>query len=163
MRRSSLTSIAAIPVFLVACATGSAPLSEEDVAAIGQVREAYRQAVLATDPAAIAATYTADGVEMPPHMAFVEGHQAIQARNEALARVSDFQITSVETVGYGDLAFDRGRFTFTGMVEGAPAAVADTGKYLVIARRQGDGTWLLSRAIWNSDLPLPTPAGGGTP
>lgn len=155
MRRSSLTSIGAIPVFLVACATGPGPLSEEDVAAIGQVRESYRQAVLAANPAAVAATYTPDGVEMAPHMPLVGGHQAIQARNEGLVRVSDFQISSVETVGYGDLAFDRGTFTFTGTVEGVPAAVADTGKYLVIARRQADGTWLLARAIWNSDLPMP--------
>jgi uncharacterized protein (TIGR02246 family) len=161
MPRSSLAVVLALPVFVIACATAPGPLSDADLAAIGAVRESYRQAVLATDAAAIAAAYTPDGVEMPPHMPMAEGRDAIQARNEPLGQVSEFQITSVETVGSGDLAYDRGTFTFTATVEGMPGPVTDSGRYLVIVRRQADGAWLLARTIWNSDLPLPVPPNPG--
>lgn len=158
MSLSSRLAVLALAILaVVACQPAAGPISETDRAAIGQVRESYRQAVLATDPAAIASVYTADGVEMPPNMPLVQGRDAIQRRNEPLAQVTEFQITPMETTGHGDVAFDRGSYTFTGRVEGMPEAIADTGKYLVIARKQPDGSWLIARAIWNSDLAAAMP------
>ncbi|MFQ5550023.1 MAG: YybH family protein [Gemmatimonadales bacterium] len=122
--RSMAPTLTTLAIAFTACETGVAPLTDADVAAIGEVREAYRQAVLAGDAAAIASVYTTDGVEMPPNMPAAEGHDAIQAANESPMDVSEFHITSVETVGFGDFAFDRGTFTFTGMIEGLPA-IAD--------------------------------------
>lgn len=160
--RSMAPTLTTLAIAFTACETGVAPLTDADVAAIGEVREAYRQAVLAGDAAAIASVYTTDGVEMPPNMPAAEGHDAIQAANESPMDVSEFHITSVETVGFGDFAFDRGTFTFTGMIEGLPA-IADTGKYMVIVRGQPDGSWLSHRTIWSSDLPLPVPEAGEMP
>ncbi len=160
---SMLPIIVTFPIALAACQSGAGPLTESDRAAINEVREAYRSAVLATDAAAIAATYVADGVEMPPNMPAAEGRDAIQARNEPLVAVTDFQINSLEVAGHGDVAFDRGTYTFTGNVEGMAEAIVDTGKYVMIARKQPDGSWLAARAIWNSDLPLPAPPESPTP
>lgn len=158
-RRILFPALTGFTITVAACG-GAAPLSEADRAAIDEVREAYRQAVLAADADAIAGVYTADGVEMAANMAIAEGRDAIRMRNEPLADVSEFQLTPLETEGYGDLAFDRGTYTFTGMVEGMPEAMADTGKYIVILRKQDDGSWLIHRAIWNSDLPPQMPPGG---
>ena len=40
---------------------------------------------------------------------------------------------------------------------GAPAPFDEQGKFLQIYRKQGDGSWKMTREIYNSDLPLPMP------
>jgi hypothetical protein len=35
------------------------------------------------------------------------------------------------------------------------APVSETGKHIVIARRQADGSWLWTDVIYNSDAPIP--------
>ena len=160
MSRFTFTTLSVLTLVVAACATEAPPLSEEDVAAIGEVREAYRQAVLATDPAAVVAVYTADGAEMPPNAPTAAGPDAIRARNESLEAVTAFQITSQELIGYGDLAVDRGTYSFAGSVEGMPGPIEDTGKYVVVLERQEDGAWRIAATIWNSDLPPAMPPEG---
>ena len=63
---------------------------------------------------------------------------------------AEFKIDEVE--GIGELAFVRGRYSMTLEPEGAPGPVNDEGKYIEIRERQPDGSWLLARDIFNSDL-----------
>jgi len=37
------------------------------------------------------------------------------------------------------------------------APIEDRGKYLTIWRKQADGSWMVHRGTFNSDLPLPAP------
>ena len=37
--------------------------------------------------------------------------------------------------------------------------IQDHGKFIEIRRKQPDGSWLISRDIFNSDLPLPSAEG----
>ena len=39
--------------------------------------------------------------------------------------------------------------------EGMAEPMTDTGKYLVLLRKQADGSWLMTTVIWNSDAPPP--------
>lgn len=155
-----------IPLALLAVAMASAacqppaqeagPLSEEDVAAIRAVAVSYTEAMVANDYAAVAAHYTEDAVLMSPNAPLVEGRGAIQAALEASrGTVTEYSSTPVEIDGRGDLAYGRGTFTVASAVEGIPEPVRDTAKYLVILRKQADGSWLLTQVCWNSDLPLP--------
>jgi ketosteroid isomerase-like protein len=64
-------------------------------------------------------------------------------------------IRSDELQLMGDWAFDRGTFTATMMPSGGGDSVTVEGRYLVILRKQADGSWKLARAIDNS----PSPAG----
>ena len=48
------------------------------------------------------------------------------------------------------------RLTFT--IPGAPGPIDEQGKFLQVYRKQGDGSWKMTREIYNSDLPLPLPA-----
>ncbi len=159
--RSILLAAFALVVTSTACQPAvqeAGPLSDEDRAAIGNLRESYRQATLAGDWAAVAALYAPDGVRMPPNQAIEEGRAAIQASLAAEgASVTDWTITSVELDGRGGLAYDRGTYSITLRVEGMPEPIMDTGKYLVTLVKHADGSWLLTSAIFNSDLPLPEP------
>ena len=160
-----------IPLVLVLCFTfscqkqaeevaeevGVAPLSDEDVAAIKASTEAFVQAVKSEDWTALAALYTGDAVVMPPNTPMIQGREAIQAWNETSPPITEFNLTIVEIDGCGDLAFVRGTYSMTIALEGAPEPIQDTGKYIEIRRKQEDGSWLIARDIFNSDLPLPPP------
>ena len=61
----------------------------------------------------------------------------------------------MEIQGQGDMAYDRGTYSMAVTPAGA-APIEDHGKYLTIWRKQADGSWKVARAIFNSDLPLPT-------
>jgi ketosteroid isomerase-like protein len=56
---------------------------------------------------------------------------------------------SLETLAFeehGDVALEEGRYQLQ-----AGEDVVDVGKYLVVHRRQPDGSWKLGVDIWNSD------------
>ncbi len=60
----------------------------------------------------------------------------------------------VDVGGSGDTAYEIGKYSLTIQAEGQ-AAMADSGKYVVVWKRQADGTWKLHVDIWNSSMPLP--------
>ena len=134
------------------------PLSDEDVEAIRSVTQVWADATRIGDGGLMGALYTEDGVEMPPDAPEANGRNAIQIQVEMTRGRSDFSATSVETDGRDDLAYDRGILSLT--VTSTAQPTTETGKYLAIMRRQADGSWLISRLIWNSDLPSGTGSTG---
>jgi len=138
-----------------------AGLSEADRTAIRQAEENDMKLMNAKDWKGDSALYTEDAIQLPPNQAAVQGKASIQAWMEAFPPFSNFQEQSLEIEGQGDLAFDRGTYSMTVTPAGA-APIEDRGKYLIIWRKQADGSWKVLRAIYNSDLPLPAtekPAG----
>lgn len=148
-----------VPVLAVAIAgcQAAAPLSDADVAAIGDIRDAYAQAMMGGDAAGIAALFAEDATLMEPNMPAVVGRAAIQGHYEAQGAVTEMIITSTATEGQGTLAVDRGTYSVTVAIEGMPEPYTDTGKYVTVCERQTDGSWLITADIYNSDLPLPEP------
>jgi len=153
-----------LPLALIAaaaCGPADEPLSEADVTALQNLRASYTRAYLAKDADATAALYAEEAVLMPPNMPVTVGREAIREWFTAAfapgVEVSDFALTPVEVYGVGDLAYDRGTYSETAIVPDSPEPVVDTGKYMVIARRQEDGSWLWTVDMWSSDLPLPQP------
>ena len=70
----------------------------------------------------------------------------------AFPRVTRAEFHVEEIDGYGDIAYVTGRYAMTLQPEGAPGPIDDRGKYIEIRRKQADGSWLLARDIFNSDL-----------
>ena len=130
------------------------PLSDEDVAAIRAANDAWIQAFRDNDDAALVALYSDDAVIMPPNESVIEGHAAIQAYYDADAvTVTEHSESILEIDGRDGIAYIRGTSSTVRMGEdGEPVTVSD--KYLVILRRQADGSWLFTHEIWNSPLPL---------
>ena len=154
MRIKALLAAAAVTLLVTGCYP-AAPLTDEDLAAITALGQAYNEAVLAGDAAVIAAVYTEDATEMPPHMVARQGRAAIQEASEGGPPMTAFTITSKGVEGFGDLAYDMGTWTATMQMEGMEEPYQDAGKYLAICEKQPDGTWLMKAAIWNSDIPMP--------
>jgi uncharacterized protein (TIGR02246 family) len=158
--KSSLTLLGALAFAIAstACqppAQEAAPLSEEDVAAIRAADEAWIQAFRDNDDAALVALYSDDAVIMPPNEPAVEGRAAVRAYHEAdLVTVTEYSESIIEIDGRDGLAYIRGTSSMVGRAEdGEPVIESD--KFLVIFRKQADGSWLITHEIWNSDQPLP--------
>jgi uncharacterized protein (TIGR02246 family) len=147
-----------VPMFLATAsaqtgAAASAPAQAD--AAIVAVADAYVKASLARDAKAVAALYTEDAVEMPPHEPAVKGRAAIEAYyqkqfSDPKMTASNFTLAHVETVSSGDVGYDVGTYRQTLTSPSGP--IEDTGKYTVILKRAG-GAWKVAYAIYNSDRP----------
>jgi uncharacterized protein (TIGR02246 family) len=104
------------------------------------------------DAAGIAALYTESGQLLPPNSDFVVGRPALQAFFQGLMNmgIKAVKIETIEVEGYGDTAYEVGRYTFKN--EGGQ--VLDQGKYIVIWKQEA-GQWKLHRDIFASSLPAP--------
>ena len=154
--RTPLLAALALALASAACqppAQEAGPLSDEDVAVIRTANDAWIQAYRDNDVAALAALYSDDAAIMPPNGSVIEGRAAILAYHEAVT-VTEYTESILEIDGRDGIAYIRGTSSMVGMGEdGEPVTESD--KFLVILRRQADGSWLFSHEIWNSDLPLP--------
>src|SRR3954468_14361929 len=124
---------------------------------VAKVREAYQKAVSGQDAAGLAKLYAADGVEMPPNAPAQKGRAAIEAFHKNLATqwmVHGMTITSTESHVMGDYAVDSGTFKQTLMGMKSGAMVDDTGKYVVVLKKDAGG-WSIATLIYNSDNPPP--------
>ena len=167
--RSFLAAALAVVLVTAACAgpaPEAGPLSEEDVAAIREFAgPAVTEILLAEDWASFAAGFTEDAVRMPPNEPLHQGRAAIEAwasANWGLLTPIAYTQEALEIDGRGELAYAWGSYSWTGEVPGVPEPITDVGKFLVILRKQADGTWLVSHAIFNADAPpppMPGPAG----
>ena len=118
----------------------------------------WLEAMKANDPAALGRMVTEDVVLMPPHSQPVVGRQAVidwfagvvsQARTKAVG------VPQREVTLAGDLAIERGSFTWKVAPASGGSDIEDHGNFLAIWQRQSDGAWKVTRNIWNSTLPLP--------
>jgi uncharacterized protein (TIGR02246 family) len=156
--RQALRFVVAALLLTVGCARGGpAPLSEADKVAIRAIDQNFVDAVLAKNWAAAAALYTPEASFMPPNGPLVKGPAAIQAWMATFPPLTTFTLEPQQTDGVGDLAYVRGIYTMNFTLPGATAPTEDHGKYIVIGRKQADGSWLISEDIFNSDVPLPAP------
>jgi len=129
-----------------------------DEAAIAKIRTAFQTAAGTQDGAAIAKLFAPDGVEMAPNAPTAKGRPAIEAFHKAFGQqwmMHGMTITSGGLKISGDVAHDVGTYKQQLMpMKGGPV-VDDTGKYVVLLKKDASGAWWITHAIYNSDLPLP--------
>jgi uncharacterized protein (TIGR02246 family) len=128
--------------------------------AVRAVDAAELKAAQALDAAGVAAWYTDDVAVLCPNKPLAAGKDAAQKAWVAML-VPGTQVTwaptKVEVAASGDMAYDQGTYTMSMPgPDGKP--VSDTGKYLVVAKKQADGSWKVAEDMWNSDLPAVAPA-----
>ena len=112
----------------------------------------YVEAYSRGDAAAVADFYTEDAKILPPNMEMVSGKQAIQEfwKTAMEMGVKQINLETAEVVYDGNLAYERGVSIATIEPKGEQART-ERGKYLVVRKRQPDGSWKAAVDIWNSD------------
>jgi uncharacterized protein (TIGR02246 family) len=106
------------------------------------------------DAAALAAMYDTGAVVLAPNAPPMRGRQNIEAlwagaRQQGF-KTLDLVVNSVEVVG--NHAIELGSYTLVIQPPGQGEAT-DRGKYMVIWRRQPDGSWKLYRDMFNTSMP----------
>lgn len=115
------------------------------------INNAFDTAFNTKNAAAIAALYVTDAHVMPaPAGEVVSGRVAIQNFFAGLidAGVIDHQLTQIEAVEDGNLAYQRGKWAGA-MVDSDGVRQTFGGNVHLVYRKQVDGTWLAVTHIWN--------------
>jgi len=153
MRSSLLTSVLVLGLAVSGFAQASKP--DPARAEIEKLNAAFSAAFARGDVAALTAAYAEDAIVFPPDAGMVQGRAAIQAMWQSLrdAGAKSLALTVVDVHSSGTLAAESG----TGVLKMQPAGGAEQSqsvKYVVVWKKQADGSWKLFRDIWNS-LPAP--------
>ena len=160
MKNSALFALLITFLLLSACvqrAEQTAASVQADIAAIGEARQQLIDAINADDVEGIMAGLTDDHLTMPPNEPTPQTLDALRSWHER--RIAEFTldlaVSSSEVEIGGDWAFDRFSGTATLTPIDGGASIQNTTKGLWIWHHEPDGSWKLSRSIWNGDDPIP--------
>ena len=121
---------------------------------IDKTRSEYVAAWKAANASKIAQLYAENALVLYPNQPAVTGRSAIgDYFKEFFAEFpkNEFELTSAELEIAGPWAFDRGAYRWKGIPRAGGAPAEDSGKYLVVLRRQASGEWKIARDMDNSD------------
>lgn len=123
--------------------------------AIEQTDRAWEQAFNGGDAAGVAGLYTDDGRLLAPNSDIVQGRQNIQQAVQAFidAGLKNIAFTTVDVGVSGDLAYEIGHYSLDIQAPGAQHPVTDQGKYVIVVRKQPDGSWKILADIFNTSQP----------
>lgn len=139
-------------------ATNTAEVQQAIEAVNAQVADALGRG----DGAAFASFYTENAMFMAPNAEAVRGRQAIQdGMGQDETKLTDLKLTTSEVEVHGDTAIEVGSYSINITPPGQEESIPDKGKYVVIWKKQADGSWKLHRDIFNSNLPLAPPGSAG--
>ncbi len=102
----------------------------------------------------VAAYYANDAQVLPPNAPQVRGRGQIRElfREMLEADAGDVIRETTELHVAGDLGYGIGTYTLA-MRHPGREPVRETGKYVLVYRRQPDGTWKVAVDVFSSDLP----------
>jgi uncharacterized protein (TIGR02246 family) len=123
----------------------------EAQAAIEAANAKFSEAFARGDAKALSAMYTSDAIALPPDSEMIRGNEAIGEFWKATrdSGVRGAALTTVEVGRSGDVAYEVGKVSLTIQPAGKEPTTA-VAKYVVVWKRQADGSWKLHRDIWNS-------------
>jgi len=136
---------------LPACQSTAREFTASDEASIRTASKAYVQAEVSGDFDRWFAFSTADAVYMPSNSPSLQGRDALASWFRGLPQGGTFEATPQEIIGRSDLALERGSYAATVPGTSGTPPIRATGNYFAVWQRQGDGTWRILRAIWNTD------------
>ncbi len=124
--------------------------------ALDDFRARFTEAFAAGDAATVAAFYTDDGKILPPNMPMINGPQEIQGFFEGARDMGmrGIMLNAVDVEFNGDLAYEVGTYSIDIELEGGQRTT-DVGKYLMVLKRQADGSWKMAADMFSSDAPAP--------
>jgi len=125
---------------------------QSDLLAIAAIRDQTMRAENASDADFFDSACTDDVVVMPPGMPVVVGRQAAVGFMRGFFDAFEVTIAYVseETRIAGNLAYDRGTYTQSLKPKGGGDELKESGNFLWLYQHASDGSWKMSRVIWNA-------------
>ena len=161
MSRSSFRNVLFL-LFLLALSTGCQSQGDTraaDEAALRQLDEEWSKAAASKDVEKTISYYSDDAVLMLPNLPRLTGKDSIRTLWKEMFASQTFsggwKTTKVEVARSGDLAYVTGDYAFNETESGRP--ITDKGKYLHVWKKQPDGSWKCTAAMFSSEVPLTAP------
>jgi ketosteroid isomerase-like protein len=117
--------------------------------------EAFVRHATNKDAAAlVSAFYAPDAQLLPPNAPLISGSEAIREFWQGLLDAGGADVTLDTTlVGMsGEMAYGIGQYSFT-LPSASGERTHERGKYLVVYRRQAEGSWKVAADMFSSDQP----------
>ena len=159
----SLTALCAggVLALMVGCASAPPPpppdTHDADVQALKDNEAQWVQDYRSKDVDKLMAHYAADAVLMTPGSAPGVGPDAIRGMLKELAGDPNlsltFQASRVEVSKGGDYGYTQGSYTLTVTDPKSKKPVKDSGSYVTVYKKQGDGSWKAVSDIASSGPP----------
>ena len=131
------------------------PVQADTQSALRAMDEEFVRNANRKDAAAlVAGFYAEDATLLPPNAPMISGAAAIRDFWTSVinAGAADVSLNTTKLEVSGDLAYGIGNYSFT-----LPAATGertrDDGSYMVVYRRQPDGSWKVVADMFSSDKP----------
>lgn len=153
MRRVTATgSFFALLLSILPAALGQAPKADPLRTRLEKMGKDFADAYNRGDAKAVAAFYAEDAVVMPPDSDFVKGRPAIEAawKGAQEAGMKNMKLEVVDVESDGTYIIETGKATADMQPAGQATATPETYKYLVVWKKQKDGSWKIIRDTWNS-------------
>ncbi len=132
-------------------ASGQKDGAGEARAAIEAANARFSEAFARGDAKAISTMYTPDAIAFPPDAEMIRGNEAIASfwKTTRDGGVLSATLTTLDVERSGDVACEVGTVSLAIQAEGKEPTTA-AAKYVVVWKREPDGSWKLHRDIWNS-------------
>ncbi len=136
---------------------------EEDQKAIAELQRRDIEANMALDTEKLLALRTDDVVYLVPGRAPLVGQDAVRKYlGEIRGQLANWDMLAYEESWQevqvvGDFAFEWGTVNIRARQEGEKRESAAVRNVMQVLRRQPDGDWKISRAVWNIQAPQPSP------
>jgi len=124
-----------------------------DAETIAALRKEHIDAFDGSDLEGMVKMVSDDVVVMAPNLPALHGKEAVRSwwKEGFEAARSHFGFSPTELEVAGDWAFDRFAWTMETTPNGGGKTTRDNGDCVWIWKKGPNGSWLLARAIWNSD------------
>ena len=115
----------------------------------------FEAAIARGDAAGCAAVYTDDGKVLAPDTPLITGRAAIQGYWQAIVDmgVKGVSLRTLDLQEMGDTAVEMGAATLDIQTAGGETVHAEA-KFVVVWKRQADGSWKWDTDCFNFDAPL---------
>lgn len=132
-------------------ASGEKDGAGEARAAIEAANARFSEAFARGDAKAISTMYTPDAIAFPPDAEMIRGNEAIASfwKTTRDGGVLSAALTTLDVQRSGDVAWETGTVSLAIQAAGAQRTTTAAAKYVVVWKRQSDGTWKMNRDIWN--------------
>lgn len=122
--------------------------------AIDKTNAQFVEAFNRQDAAAATAVYTDDAQVMPTNSPIISGKTNIQSFWQGAMNmgVKSAALKTLNVEFHGDTAIEIGAYTLHIEPDGGKA-MSDEGKFVVVWKRQADGSWKWHVDIFNTNLP----------
>jgi ketosteroid isomerase-like protein len=142
---------------LAACTTpaSTSRLSDQDRTALQAIADQDAGLVTARAWDSLAAMYEEAAVRLPPNTTALTGRTAIRSAFDDMPPLESFTFRMISVVGDEHHPYKHGAYTIALTPPGAAAPINDTGKILVVFRKQPSGEWRRVADAWSSNAAAP--------